>query len=127
MTEQRTADRQPVQRNPIALAEALQTFTEATLGVCEGQQYDIDFEQRSDVTVEEYMEMIRLKTSLLLGCALKIGAQLAGAPSSDAESLYGVSSVSSQPKSVSAPYEYIIITNEGQESQYQRIADWKTR
>lgn len=47
--------------------------------------------------------------------------------SSDAESLYGVSSVSSQPKSVSAPYEYIIITNEGQESQYQRIADWKTR
>jgi len=88
MTEQRTADRQPVQRNPIALAEALQTFTEATLGVCEGQQYDIDFEQRSDVTVEEYMEMIRLKTSLLLGCALKIGAQLAGAPSSDAESLY---------------------------------------
>ena len=88
MTEQRTADHQPVRRNSIALSDALQTFTEATLGVCEGQQYDIDFEQRNDVTVTEYMEMIRLKTSLLLACALKIGAQLAGAPSADAESLY---------------------------------------
>ena len=72
MTEQRTSDtQQPHDRH---LFSALQTFTEATLGVCEGQQYDIDFEKRSDVSVAEYMEMIRLKTSLLLGCALKMGA-----------------------------------------------------
>lgn len=70
------------------LYDALATFTEATLGVCEGQQYDMEFEQRQDVREEEYMEMIRLKTSLLLACALKIGAQLAGASNEDAENLY---------------------------------------
>lgn len=70
------------------LYDALDTFTEATLGVCEGQQYDMEFEQRTDVKEEEYMEMIRLKTSLLLACALKIGAQLAGASKEDAENLY---------------------------------------
>ena len=86
MTEQRTSDTQKPQDRH--LFEALQTFTEATLGVCEGQQYDIDFEHRDDVTVDEYMEMIRLKTSLLLGCALKMGAQLAGASAADAQSLY---------------------------------------
>ena len=67
---------------------ALQTFTQATLGVCEGQQYDIEFETRNDVTEAEYMEMIRLKTSLLLACAVKIGAQLAGASAEDADALY---------------------------------------
>ncbi len=70
------------------LPQALDTFTEATLGVCEGQQYDMEFETRNDVREEEYMEMIRLKTSLLLACALKIGAQLAGAPDEDANNLY---------------------------------------
>lgn len=68
--------------------KAIDTFTDATLGVCEGQQYDMDFEKRTDVTENEYIEMIRLKTSLLLACALKIGAQLAGAPDEDAENLY---------------------------------------
>lgn len=72
----------------IHFTRALETFTEATLGVCEGQQYDMDFEQRTDVKEEEYMEMIRLKTSLLLACALKIGAQLAGAKPEDCENLY---------------------------------------
>ena len=67
---------------------AEQTFIDATLGVCEGQQYDMEFEQRNDVTEAEYMEMIRLKTSLLLAGALKIGAQLANAPEHDAELLY---------------------------------------
>lgn len=74
--------------SPDALSAAMQTFTEATLGVCEGQQYDIDFETRQDVTESEYMSMIRLKTSILLACALKIGAQLAEAPQADAEALY---------------------------------------
>lgn len=63
-------------------------FINATLGVCEGQQYDIDFETRNDVTEAEYMEMIRLKTSLLLGYALKIGAILGGADKEDADHLY---------------------------------------
>lgn len=67
---------------------SLSAFIEATLGVCEGQQYDIDFETRSDVTEDEYMEMIRQKTSLLLGYALKIGAIFGGADEEDAENLY---------------------------------------
>jgi geranylgeranyl diphosphate synthase type II len=67
---------------------AWSSFIDATLGVCEGQQYDIDFETRNNVTEAEYMEMIRLKTSLLLACALKIGAQLADASDSDADLLY---------------------------------------
>lgn len=70
------------------LMDALKTFNDATLGVCDGQQYDVDFENRMDVSEDEYMEMIRLKTSLLLACALKIGAQLAGADEADAENLY---------------------------------------
>lgn len=68
--------------------EALEAFTEAALGVCEGQQYDMDFETRNDVSVDEYMEMIRLKTSVLLACALKVGALLADASDADAELLY---------------------------------------
>lgn len=67
---------------------ALTAFIDATLGVCEGQQYDIDFESRNDVTEDEYMEMIRLKTSLLLGYALKIGALLGGADEEDVQNLY---------------------------------------
>ena len=63
-------------------------FIEATLGVCEGQQYDINFETRNDVTEAEYMEMIRMKTSLLLGYALKIGAMLGGGDQEDVENLY---------------------------------------
>ncbi|MBR1521534.1 MAG: polyprenyl synthetase family protein [Bacteroidaceae bacterium] len=68
--------------------QALTAFIDATLGVCEGQQYDIDFETRNDVTEAEYMEMIRMKTSLLLGYALKIGALLGGADEADVEHLY---------------------------------------
>ena len=68
--------------------KAFDDFVKATLGVCEGQQYDMEFETRNDVTEAEYMEMIRLKTSLLLGYALKIGAVLAGASDEDASHLY---------------------------------------
>lgn len=56
--------------------------------ICEGQQYDVNFETRTDVTVEEYIEMIRLKTSVLLACALKCGALLADASEADQELLY---------------------------------------
>ncbi len=70
------------------LAQVLGIFTETALEIGEGQQYDIDFEQRNDVKEEEYIEMVRLKTSVLLACALKIGATLAGAPEEDLRNLY---------------------------------------
>lgn len=66
----------------------VQLFTQTAIEIDEGQQYDIDFETRNDVTEEEYIEMIRLKTSVLLACALKMGAILADAPSEDVEALY---------------------------------------
>lgn len=68
--------------------KAMTEFIDATLGVGEGQQYDMDFETRNDVTEAEYMEMIRKKTSLLLGYALKIGAMLGGADQEDIDYLY---------------------------------------
>lgn len=70
------------------IKDVLSLFTETALEIGEGQQYDMDFETRMDVTEAEYLEMIRLKTSVLLACALKIGALLAGAPSADADRLY---------------------------------------
>ena len=70
------------------LHEVLSLFTKTALEIGEGQQYDMDFENRNDVTEEEYIEMIRLKTSVLLACAMKIGAILADAPEADADNLY---------------------------------------
>ena len=69
-------------------AEARQLMIETMIGVCEGQQYDMNFETRSDVTEQEYLEMIRLKTSILLGCAAKLGGIVANAPQADCEALY---------------------------------------
>ena len=66
----------------------LQLFTETALEIGEGQQYDMEFETRDDVKEEEYIEMIRLKTSVLLACALKMGAILADASEEDANNLY---------------------------------------
>lgn len=71
------------------LPEIISLFTKTAIEIDEGQQYDMDFETRNDVTEAEYLEMIRLKTSVLLACALKMGAILGGAPAADAESLYG--------------------------------------
>lgn len=62
------------------LASALDLFNGTAMNIYEGQQLDMDFEKRLDVTVEEYMEMIRLKTSVLLGCACGMGALMAEAP-----------------------------------------------
>ena len=70
------------------LGEVLSLFTQTALEIGEGQQYDIDFETRNDVSEAEYIEMIRLKTSVLLACALKIGAILGGASQTDADNLY---------------------------------------
>ena len=73
---------------PDKLKAVIDCFTETALEIGEGQQYDMDFEARTDVREEEYIEMIRLKTSVLLACALKIGALLADAPEADADNLY---------------------------------------
>lgn len=70
------------------LKTVLDLFTETALEIGEGQQYDMDFETRTDVTEAEYIEMIRLKTSVLLACAVKMGAILAGASDDDAANLY---------------------------------------
>lgn len=74
--------------SPAMLANILPLFSRTALQIGEGQQLDMDFETRTDVTDDEYIEMIRLKTSVLLACALKMGAILAGAPQSDADNLY---------------------------------------
>ena len=70
------------------LQAVLDVFTETALEIGEGQEYDMTFETRNNVTEEEYIEMIRLKTSVLLACAVKIGGILADAPDSDIDSLY---------------------------------------
>ena len=70
------------------MQQVLTLFTETALEIGEGQQYDMDFEHRNDVREEEYIEMIRLKTSVLLACATKIGAILAGASAQDADNIY---------------------------------------
>jgi len=64
------------------------TFLITTYEIGEGQQLDVEFETRNDVREEEYIEMIRLKTSVLLACAVKIGAILAGASKDDQDNLY---------------------------------------
>ena len=74
--------------NPQAIISVLELFTETALEIGEGQQYDMDFENRMDVTEDEYIEMIRLKTSVLLACAMKTGAILADASEEDADNLY---------------------------------------
>ncbi|MCC6279609.1 MAG: polyprenyl synthetase family protein [Saprospiraceae bacterium] len=66
----------------------LQTFNRVATEVCEGQQMDINFETRSDVSIPEYMRMIEMKTAVLLGGALEMGAICAGATATDAEHLY---------------------------------------
>jgi geranylgeranyl diphosphate synthase type II len=70
------------------LRTVLDVFNQTAVGVCEGQQLDMDFEKRQTVHIDEYLEMIRLKTSVLLGGALKIGALIGGADLADAELLY---------------------------------------
>ena len=70
------------------LQQVLDLFTTTALEIGEGQEYDMTFEERNDVTEDEYIEMIRLKTSVLLACALKMGAILADAPQRDAELIY---------------------------------------
>ncbi len=70
------------------LREVLDIFNKTALEIGEGQQYDMEFETRDDVTEDEYIEMIRLKTSVLLAAALQIGAVLGGASAEDTRLFY---------------------------------------
>lgn len=69
-------------------AKAFPLFTQTALEVCEGQQFDMDFETRQDVTIDQYFDMIRLKTAVLLACSLKMGAILGGATERDQKLIY---------------------------------------
>lgn len=70
------------------LSETLRLFNKMATEICEGQQYDMEFERREQVSIEEYMQMIRLKTSVLLATALQIGAYIAGANAAQQKALY---------------------------------------
>lgn len=70
------------------MPQILKLFSDTAMDVCRGQQYDMDFEQRLQVSESEYLEMIRLKTAVLLACSLKLGAILGGASQKDAALLY---------------------------------------
>lgn len=73
---------------PEVLPELMQVFNRTAVEVCEGQQHDMDFEKESTVSIPAYIEMIRLKTSVLLGCALQMGAIVAGASTADQQLIY---------------------------------------
>ena len=66
----------------------MHVFSKTAVEVCEGQQMDVDFETRNDVTIDEYIKMIGLKTSVLVGCALKMGAIVAKTSEENANELY---------------------------------------
>ena len=70
------------------LPELIAIFSRTAKEVCEGQQMDMDFESRNDVSIDQYIEMIRLKTSVLLGAALEMGAVIAKAKKSDITKIY---------------------------------------
>lgn len=76
------------QAEPALLPAIMHEFNKLAIEVCEGQQYDIDFESRDEVSLEEYMHMIRLKTAVMIAGAAKIGAIAAGASDADCEAAY---------------------------------------
>ncbi len=82
------ACQQIMKANPDVSGALMDVFHRTALEVCEGQQMDMDFESRSDVGFSEYLEMIRLKTAVLLGCSLKMGAIIAKAPNQVGNDLY---------------------------------------
>lgn len=73
---------------PELLSKLLVLFNQTAIEVCEGQQFDMDFESREDVTIAEYVQMIKFKTAVLLGCSLQMGAIVGGCNDNDAKELY---------------------------------------
>lgn len=77
-----------VQEAGDAMPDVLSMFNTSAMQVYEGQQFDMDFEERTDVTVKEYLDMIYLKTSVLLACACAIGVIMAGGGESKSRAMY---------------------------------------
>jgi geranylgeranyl diphosphate synthase type II len=77
-----------VENNEDCLSELIKVFNKTGVEVMEGQQWDVDFETRMDVSEEEYIQMIQYKTSVLLACSVKLGAIIAGASKEDQENMY---------------------------------------
>ena len=73
---------------PVVFKALMELFSKTAIEVCEGQQYDIDFETRNDVAVTEYLKMIEYKTAVLVGAAMKMGAIVAGAAPQDQDAIY---------------------------------------
>jgi geranylgeranyl diphosphate synthase type II len=76
------------QYKPNTFQALAKLFSKTALEVCEGQQYDVDFETRDDVTIPEYLKMIEYKTAVLVGAAMKMGAIIAGASVENQDSVY---------------------------------------
>jgi geranylgeranyl diphosphate synthase type II len=74
--------------DPNTFQELAKLFSKTALEVCEGQQYDIDFETRDDVTLQEYLKMVEYKTAVLIAAAMKMGAVVAGASKTDQDKIY---------------------------------------
>lgn len=73
---------------PQAISQVIELFNQTAIEVCEGQQYDMDYESRENITIDDYIEMIRLKTAVLLAASLKTGAIIAGAGTTDCDFMY---------------------------------------
>jgi geranylgeranyl diphosphate synthase type II len=71
-----------------AISQVVELFNQTAIEVCEGQQYDMDYENREDVSIADYIEMIRLKTAVLLAASLKTGAIIANAGAADCDHIY---------------------------------------
>lgn len=73
---------------PELIGKLLPLFNQTALEVCEGQQLDMDFESRNNVSIDEYIQMIKFKTAVLLGCSLQMGAIIGSSNAKDAKELY---------------------------------------
>ena len=73
---------------PVVFRDLAKLFSKTALEVCEGQQYDVDFETRDDVTIPEYLKMIEYKTAVLVGAAMKMGAIVAETSTENANAIY---------------------------------------
>jgi len=82
------ANKYMLRTRPQAISQVVELFNQTAIEVCEGQQYDMDYEKRENITIADYLEMIRLKTAVLLAASLKTGAIIAGANTADCNHIY---------------------------------------
>ncbi len=82
------ANKYMLRTRPQAISQVVELFNQTAIEVCEGQQYDMDYEKQLNVSIPDYIEMIRLKTAVLLAASLKTGAIIAGAGNADCDYVY---------------------------------------